>query len=337
MEFSRVDPTSDDQFDAWFGVLERSELDRDQGRGSGWLPSEWRARALDESVPVYHQLFSYGDDLVHPVAIGALEVTRDDNLHWIRGELFVDPVERRKGYGSDALGHLEATALRLQRPALLFWVMEGGRDYVRGPNREFAPRHGYEVVEESRRRELNWPRPDGELDRLFEEWSPLARDYEVLSWTGPTPEELLSERAHLSAVMPLEVPAPDFDYEEETWDDERVRLHEKRTNEMGRDLLVAVARKRPSGELVGFSELTVSREQPETAYQWDTLVLGAHRGHRLGGLMKIATMRLLADGHYATERISTFNSAINAPMIAVNEQLGAVTSGGIVTWRKRLA
>ncbi|HEY5112048.1 MAG TPA: GNAT family N-acetyltransferase [Acidimicrobiales bacterium] len=336
MEFSRVDPISDDQFDAWFGVLHRSELERDEGGGGGWLPSEWRARALDESAPVYHQLFSYGDDLLHPVAVAALEVTRDDNLHWIRGELFVDPLERRKGYGSAALLHLEATALDLQRPALLFWVMEGGRD-VKAPNRAFAPRHGYVVVEENVRRELDWPRPDGQLDRLFKEWSPRASAYDILTWRGPTPEELLSERAHLSAVMPLEVPSPGFDYEEEKWDNERVRIHEKRTHEMGRDLLVAVARERTRGTLVGFSELSVSREQPGTAYQWDTLVLGAHRGHRLGGLMKIATMRLLGEGGYATKRISTSNSAVNTPMIAVNEQLGAVVSGGIVTWRKELS
>ena len=288
-------------------------------------------------MPAYHQLFSYGDDLLHPVAVAALEVTRDDNLHWIRGELFVDPLERRKGYGSAALEHLEATARNLGRPALLFWVMEGGRDDVREPNRGFAPRQGYVVVEENLRRELNWPRPDGQLDRLSSEWSPRAIAYEILSWRGATPDELLSERAHLIAVMPLEVPSPGFDYEEEKWDDERVRIHEQRTYDMGRDLLVAVARERASGTLVGFSELTVSREQPETAYQWDTLVLGAHRGHRLGGLMKIATMRLLAEGNYATRRISTSNSALNTPMIAVNEQLGAVVSGGIVTWRKELS
>ena len=336
MEFTRVDPTNDEHFDAWFGVLQRSEVLRDQGQGRGWHPSEWRARALDETAPAYHQLFSYGDDLLKPVAVGSLEVTREDNLHWIRGDLFVDPTQRRRGYGSLILGHLEDTARAIGRPTMLLWVIEGSDERGSGPSRNFAPQHGYDIVEENIRRDLTWPRPVGELARLQATWSPFANDYDVLSWRGPTPESLVDARAHLSAVMPVEVPDAGFDLEEESWNAQRVRHHERETNEMGRDLLVAVARHRGSGELAGFSELSVSREQPDTAYQWDTLVVGVHRGHRLGGLMKLATMRLLAEGTYATTKISTFNSEINAPMIAVNDALGARVSGGIVTWRKSL-
>jgi hypothetical protein len=80
----------------------------------------------------------------------------------------------------------------------------------------------------------------------------------------------------------------------------------------------------------------VSRDQPETAYQWDTLVVRAHRGHRLGGLLKVSTMRLLEAGQYATKKISTFNSVLNEPMIAVNEALGARVAGSMVVWRKDL-
>jgi len=336
VKFARVDPTNDGNFDAWFGVLQRSEILRDLGEGRGWHPDEWRARALNESAPAYYQLFSYGEALDHPVAVGSLEVTRIDNLHWIRGDLFVDPTQRRHGYGSALLGHLEDAACALGRTAILFWVIEGGHERGEGPNRSFATLHGYDVVEEYVRRDLAWPRPNGELDRLHAQWSPFASAYAILSWRGPTPESVVQGRAHLSAVMPVEVPDAGFGLEEETWNAERVRHHENETNEMGRDLLVAAARHLESGELVGFSELTVSRAQPDTAYQWDTLVLRAYRGHRLGGLMKIATMRMLLGAEYETRRITTFNSAINEPMIAVNEALGAIEAGGIVTWRKQL-
>jgi len=80
----------------------------------------------------------------------------------------------------------------------------------------------------------------------------------------------------------------------------------------------------------------VSREKPGTAYQWDTLVVRAHRGHRLGALMKIATMRELESGGYVTQRIMTSNNSLNTAMIAVNEALGFYPTGGIVTWRKSL-
>ncbi len=334
--FSRIDARNDELFDAWFDVLHRSELQRDQGRGSGWWPDEWRARAVDETAPIYTQLFSYGDDLARPVAVGALEVTRDDNLHWIRGDLFVDPDHRRLGHGAVLLRHLEECARNLDRREILFWVMEGGHEYAHGPNRHFAPAQGYENIEESIRRDLAWPRPAGELDRLEAEWLPMAADYELLTWKSSSPEQYLDDRAHLSAVMPVEVPDAGFGIEEEKWDRHRVRLHEERINEMGRDLLASAALHKRSGTLVAFSELTVSREQPDTAYQWDTLVLRAHRGHRLGGLMKIATMRMLETGGYATQRISTFNASTNTAMIAVNELFGAHVTGCTVTWRKSL-
>jgi len=335
VEFTRVNVRNDDEFMAWFEVLRRSELARDQGRG-GWLPQEWRARALDETVSSYFELFSYGHDATHPVAIGSLEVTRDDNLSWIGATLDVGPEERRRGHGAAMLRHLETHARELGRSSLLFWAREGARDIGRGPNRGFAPRYGYHVVQENVQRDLTWPRPAGELDARFVEWSPHARDYDIHSWTGAAPEEYVAGRAHLSAVMPVEAPSGDFAPEEERWDGDRVRQHERRVEEMGRDLLVAVALHRASATLVGYSELTVSRERPDTAYQWDTLVLRAHRGRRLGGLLKLATMDLLERGHYDTTRITTFNMRTNAPMIAVNEALGARVTGGMVAWRKQL-
>lgn len=335
MESVRVDAQNDEQFNAWFGVLERSEFARDHARRGGWHPQEWRARALDTSAPVHHELYSYGSP-ANPVAISALEVSRVDNLDWIRGDLFVDPLHRREGHGSRALAHLENRSRELERHALLFWAMEGMHERGSAPNRGFAPRHGYSVVEENVERELDWPPPPGELQRRATEFLPKAREYEILSWRGAAPEELLAGRAHLSAIMPVEVPDAGYGVEEERWDEARVRHHEQRTDEMGRDLFVAVARHRPSGDLAGFSELTVSREHPATAYQWDTLVARAHRGHRLGALMKIAAMQELERGAYRTQRIMTSNNSLNTAMIAVNEALGYYPTGGIVTWHKPL-
>jgi GNAT superfamily N-acetyltransferase len=336
MIFRRIDANDDDQFDAWFAVLQRSELARDGERGQGWHPDEWRARSIDETAPKVFRLYSYGPSVDRPVAVGALEVTRDDNLAYIDGNLFVDPTERRRGYGSALLGELEGCARELHRPTLVVFVIEGSREIDSGPNRRFAAHHGYRVAEENVRRDLTWPRPSGELDRLWGEWIPFATDYEIISWTNGTPEELVDARAHLSAIMPTETPHVDIDVEAEHWDAARVRIHEATTDQMGRDLLVAAARHRATGELVGYSELTVSRDQPQTAYQWDTLVVRRHRGHRLGALLKISTMRLLDTGAYRTTKITTFNSMLNEPMIAVNEALGARIAGAMVAWRKDL-
>jgi GNAT superfamily N-acetyltransferase len=336
MIFARIDANDDVLFDAWFGVVQRSELAREGEPGQGWHPDEWRARSIDETAPRVFRLYSYGPTLDKPVAVGALEVTRDDNLAFIEGSLFVDPLQRRRGYGSALLAELEERARELGRPTLLVFVIEGSGEIGTGPNRRFADHHGYRIAEENVRRDLAWPRPPDELDRLWDEWAPFAIDYEIISWTNGTPEKIVDARAHLSAIMPAETPHVDIDVEAENWDSTRVRLHEATTDRMGRDLLVAAARHRTTGELVGYSELTVSRDQPQTAYQWDTLVVRRHRGHRLGGLLKIATMRLLEAGAYETKKISTFNSVLNGPMIAVNEALGARVAGAMVAWRKDL-
>jgi len=333
--FARVDARDDDEFTAWFGVLERSEHADSRGRRDGWLPQEWRARALDLDAPSYVEIFSYGPAHA-PRAVGALEVTRTDNLEWIRANLFVDPRQRRQGHGSATLAHLEDRARALGRRTLIFNVREDERDLYAGPSRHFAPLHAYHVAEENVVRELSWPRPAGALEQLENLYGPLARDYEILSWRNGAPLELLSGLARVKAVMPVEVPDAGYGAEKEVWDDARFRHHEERVNQMGRDLLVAAARHRESSELVGFSELTVSREQPGTAYQWDTLVVRAHRGHRLGALLKVATMRLLESGGYLTQRIYTSNNSLNAPMIAVNEALGFLPTGGNVTWQKDL-
>ncbi len=331
-----MNPHDDSDFFAWFDVLQRAELERDRGRHEGWLPQEWRARALDDTAPNFHRLYALLDEDV-VVASAALELSRDDNLTWIRGDLFVDPLKRGRGFGSVALAHLEAAAIDLGRSALLLWVAEGTHERGNGPSRAFAPRQGYQVVEENVIREIDWPRPEGELHRLESAWAPKARDYEIVTWQRAAPDSLVAGLASLKAVMPVEVPDSGFGSEVENWDERRYRLHERRVHDMGRDLLVAAARHRESGEVAGLSELTVPRERPGTAYQWDTLVLRAHRGHSLGALLKLATMRQLRDGQYQTRMIVTSNNALNSAMIAVNKSLGYYPTGGIVAWRKVLS
>ncbi len=336
MKCTRIDARDDAHFGAWFGVLTRSEHHHTDEENMGWHPDEWRARALDEAAPKFHRLYSLGPTPDRPVAVGALEVTRSDNLHWVRGDLFVDPAHRRQGHGSTLLHELERCARDLDRSTLLINVIEGAHEIGSGPNRPFATSHGYRIAEENVRRDLAWPRPEGELQHLWDAWAPHALEYEIVSWTKGTPDEFLEARAHLSSIMPTETPHVDLDVESERWDAARVRHHELTTDRMGRDLLVAAARERSTGDLVGYSELSVSRENPGAAYQWDTLVVRAHRGHRLGGLLKVATMRLLEAGGYETKKITTFNSVLNGPMIAVNEALGARVAGAMVAWRKDL-
>ncbi len=83
-----------------------------------------------------------------------LEVTRDDNLEWIRGDLFVDPPHRRHGHGSALLHELETCARGLGHNTLMINVIAGANEIGSGPNRSFATSHGYRIAEENIRRDL---------------------------------------------------------------------------------------------------------------------------------------------------------------------------------------
>jgi hypothetical protein len=73
---------------------------------------------------------------------------------------------------------------------------------------------------------------------------------------------------------------------------------------------------------VGYTDIGVNVEQPRVGYQWDTIVLAEHRGHRLGLLLKLANLELLVRTAPGVELVNTWNAEINSHMIAVNEALG---------------
>ena len=62
-----------------------------------------------------------------------------------------------------------------------------------------------------------------------------------------------------------------------------------------------------------------------------------HRGHRLGLLVKIAMLDLLAAHQPAVRHIETGNAGGNAHMIAINEQLGFTVAGVRRDWALDLA
>jgi GNAT superfamily N-acetyltransferase len=120
------------------------------------------------------------------------------------------------------------------------------------------------------------------------------------------------------------------------WDAQRVREHGVRQQATGRALLTAAAEHVPSGRLVAFTEIQVDPGPAPFAVQEDTLVLRAHRGHRLGLLLKAANIRHLRDVCPDATVITTFNAEDNRPMLDVNEALGFVPIGLEGEWQKRV-
>ena len=78
------------------------------------------------------------------------------------------------------------------------------------------------------------------------------------------------------------------------------------------------------------------QDHPGFGGQYDTSVVRAHRGHRLGLLLKIEMLRWLGDAEPQLRVLDTWNAATNSHMIAVNERLGYSVIGEGLEWQKHL-
>ena len=147
-----------------------------------------------------------------------------------------------------------------------------------------------------------------------------ARGYALRSWRGPAPDDAV---AGVAAVNEALADAPrEAGEEAQAWDVARVRLDERRVAAMGLTPYVIAATARATGELAALTQVSLDPALPERGFQELTAVAGAHRGHRLGLLVKLAMVDLLAVEEPQLTRIMTRNAAWNDHMVAINEQLG---------------
>ena len=177
--------------------------------------------------------------------------------------------------------------------------------------------------------------PDGHLARLRVRAQAAAHRYSVLSWEGPAPERYIGQVAALNQDgedAPLE-----DGHERKRWDAARVRAAEQRIADQGLRHHSVAARHHRTGELVALTDLEVDPQLPDWGYQGLTVVARAHRGHRLGLLVKVAMLELLADHEPQLEQIITGNADVNEHMIAINTELGYQVHDHWLSWELAVA
>jgi len=261
-----------------------------------------------------------------------LELPDLENLDRANLHLIVHPDERRHGLGRALLRHAAGRAAAHGRTVL----GGGARNGTDGEG--FARRVGAEpgLVDIERLLEPG-TLEDGRLARLREEAERHAAGYELVAWTGLVPEDLIEQMAALYAALS---DAPhDPDVEPEKWDAQRVRerVNGLREHFGAREYSVA-ARHVATGEMAALTQVSVDPPDPGWGFQLITAVIAAHRGHRLGLLVKVAMLEWLATAEPQLERITTWNAEDNKHMIAVNEALGCTVFGAPATsWRLDVA
>lgn len=262
------------------------------------------------------------------VAAGMVATSEYDNLHlaWLGAK--VHPDHRRRGLGTRLLERMAAEARALGRTSFGIdaWEDDGFA--------AFAARHGFEPKSRAINRrqaiaDLDWD----ELTRRYAEALPSAADYELVRRSGPTPDDELDAVAEISAAI-NDAPTDELDIEDEVFSAERIRGYELAQEARGRRLYRVLARHRATGELAGHTVVVVEADRPGIGEQHDTSVLGSHRGHRLGLLLKADMNLWLREAESQLETVDTWNAESNDHMIGVNELLGYRVLGRQIEYQK---
>jgi GNAT superfamily N-acetyltransferase len=270
-------------------------------------------------------------------------------IAWAFGEVL--PNARRRGVGTALFDHVESVVHSLGRPVIQSFAMHeaiAGGDRLPSPTGfgslplhdpgvRFLLRRTYELSQIQRMSLMPLPVPPAHLDALLREAVAVASDaYDTVTWVGPTAEHWLADLAVLISRMDTDAPRGTLVTEPEEWDAERVRTHEARNERSGRLSLTAAAVRRATGNLAGFTQLSVPTDRTQPVRQQSTLVLREHRGHRLGLLMKLANIRQLQEYSPESPSIVAGNAEDNRHMLSVNETIGFVPIAYGGAWKKPL-
>ncbi|MBW9204721.1 GNAT family N-acetyltransferase [Mumia sp. zg.B17] len=316
MQIEELDPADD----AGLAAFHEHEVRvaATQPYGTAWtLPELTVAARTDDPWTARALLWAHLDD-GEVVATGQLEVPLRDNLETAWVALATAPEHR--GSVGPFIEHLKDRVRLLGRRRLECSAKWPPGD-DEGPDAALLRAHGFRLGLIEAQRVLDLPPDRDELAGLAEKAAAHHAGYELRTWRGPVPDDLVVPYAAMRSVMAVEAPAGDMGWEAEDFPPERVRQEEAELAAQGRVLWTTVA-VAPDGVLAGHSQIVVPGSDPVNAYQWDTLVLPEHRGHRLGLAMKVRNLLAAADDLAPRELLHTWNAADNAPMIAVNEAMG---------------
>ncbi|GAB2606267.1 N-acetyltransferase [Paractinoplanes abujensis] len=224
-------------------------------------------------------------------------------------ELVVHPQFRRRGIGSGLLAEVRA-----QHASLIeIQTAHGGAGYQHLVRRGHRP--GMTSIR-SRCRVAERP----ELD-LTEAWS-HARGYSLVQWRDAAPGGVVEDVAALQGRLMLDAPTGDLAVQPTAYDVARIRAQEATEAGRGHRSFSTAARHDATGRIVARTKLAFESDDDAYARQRITIVEPAHRGRRLGLIVKAANHAYARDGEPALRVVEAWNAEDNTPMRAVNAMLG---------------
>jgi GNAT superfamily N-acetyltransferase len=270
------------------------------------------------------------DDAGTPVAVALYWTSEWDNQDFAWVDLAVHPDHRRRGIGTAVFEAMADLARAEGRTKI------GTDGWESDASRGFAEAMGLTVGSQSiNRRQFLSELDHALVAKLYDEAADAAAGYELVRVVGAVPEDLIDAVVEMTAAI-NDAPTDDLEIEDEVFTAERVRGYEAAVAGKRQRLYHLIARHTGTGELAGHTVVAVEAERPQVGHQHDTSVVRAHRGHRLGLLLKAGMLRWLAEEEPQLESIDTWNAESNDHMISVNEQLGYTVLGRGLEFQRRL-
>lgn len=327
LSIERVDPDATEQMSTYaeisiesekFGVVYPTSFTLEEQREE--------LRNADSSVCVEGYL---GLDDDRPVCTGTIALFLTDNVEktWI----FVNtlPELRRRGHGSAMLEFLVERAKAEGRSTLLTGARYPFDADESHHDRHFLTERGFSLANAEVHRIVDLPVDATVLDRLWDESLPHWTDYTLVDFEGLVPDAMREAYCVLLNQIIVDAPSGTVDFEEGCTTPENLVEREESSQAAGRTTYITVALD-GAGVPVAHNILQVPATDPGPIFNQDTMVLRAHRGHRLGYATKIRNLRRVAALHPDRTILHTWNAESNAPMIALNDAMGfrPVTYGG---------
>ena len=277
----------------------------------GWTedhPQAWLARDGDGRIRGWY----------------TLALPSRENTYVAYLEPLVEPAGRRQGAGTGLVRHAAGQAHGCGRNLLTTEARQGsaGEAFCQALG-------GQPGISEATRVLRPDTIPAGKLAQLRGQAEAATAGYSLLCWDGQVPERYLGQLARLSQAM-NDAPR-DAGEDGQHWDVARVRQDMNRVAAQGLRFYTVAARWDRTGELAGITQLGVDPLRPDCGFQEMTVVAQRHRGHRLGLLIKVAMLDLLARHEPLLERVFTGNADSNRHMLAINDELGFVV---LDHWRR---
>jgi GNAT superfamily N-acetyltransferase len=259
-----------------------------------------------------------------------LSLPERENRHLADLNLVVAPPRRRAGFGKALLGHAAGRA------------RQAGRALLTGHSEEASAGAAFALSLGAAHRLTGTftvlrlgSIPPGHLAALRETAAAAATGYSLVSWEGLTAEHRLVQVAEL---LGIEGDAPRAAGEEpQGWDVARVRAADQRLADQGWRFYSLAARAQRTGALVAITQLGVDPLDASWGSQSLTAVAGPYRGHRLGLLVKVAMLELLAAHEPQLTQIVTLTADGNEHMTAINTQLGFTVLERQLSWELETA